>query len=163
MKVLGIDTSLRSTGYAVLEKEGSRFSVVEYGTIKNPQKAKLTSCVRNLFEKTSQLLERHSPDAVSVEGVIYAKNALTTLALGQARGAVLAAAATSAVEVFEYEPRRMKRAVCGNATADKAQIQQMVKTLFHLPEVPQNDAADAMGLAFCHINSNSLLKREESI
>jgi crossover junction endodeoxyribonuclease RuvC len=163
LKILGIDTSLRSTGFAVLAKEGSQFSVIESGTIKNKPKAKLTSCVRNIFEKVSELLRTHSPDAVAVESVIYAKNALTTLALGQARGAVLTAAALSGIEVYEYEPRRMKRSVCGNATAEKLQIQQMVKTLFHLPEIPQNDEADAMGLAFCHINSNSLLKREESI
>ena len=85
------------------------------------------------------------------------------LVLGEARGAVLTAAAAADLAVYEYEPRRMKKAICGNGLAEKEQIQRMVKTLLGLPELPQNDAADALGLAICHVHSNSLLATEKPI
>ena len=100
---------------------------------------------------------------IAVEQVIYGKNAGTMLVLGEARGAVLTAAAEAGVPAYEYEPRRMKRAVCGNGMAEKEQIQRMIRTLLALPELPQNDAADALGLAICHVNSNSVISTQEPI
>ncbi len=94
---------------------------------------------------------------VAIESVIYGKNAGTMLVLGEARGAVLTAAADAGVPVYEYEPRRMKKAVCGNGLAEKEQIQRMIKVLLNLPELPQNDAADALGLAVCHAHSSGPL------
>jgi crossover junction endodeoxyribonuclease RuvC len=85
------------------------------------------------------------------------------LVLGEARGAVLVAAADAGVPVYEYEPRRMKMAVCGNGMAEKMQIQRMIKVLLSLPEFPQNDAADALGLAITHVHTNSLLGAKEPI
>ena len=155
MKGLGIDTSLRSTGYAVVEEEGSRLVALEYGNIRNKADLPLTRCLAEIHGRVAELVERHRPDAVAVESVIYGKNAGTMLVLGEARGAVLVAAAEAGVPAYEYEPRRMKRAVCGNSLAEKDQIRRMVKALFSLQELPQNDAADALGLAFCHLNSRS--------
>ena len=100
---------------------------------------------------------------MSIESVIYGKNAGTMLVLGEARGAVLTAAAAASLPVYEYEPRRMKKAICGNGLAEKEQIQRMVKTLLALPELPQNDAADALGLAICHANSRSRISTERPI
>jgi len=100
---------------------------------------------------------------MAIESVIYGKNAGTMLVLGEARGAVLSAAALAGLEVYEYEPRRMKKAVCGNGLAEKGQIQRMVKTLLGLPDLPQNDAADALGLAICHVHSCSRLGAERPI
>ena len=100
---------------------------------------------------------------MAIESVIYGKNANTMLLLGEARGAVITAAAARGLPVYEYEPRRMKKAVCGNGLAEKEQIQRMVKTLLGLEQLPQNDAADALGLAICHVHSNSLLSRETPI
>ena len=94
---------------------------------------------------------------MAIESVIYGKNAGTMLVLGEARGAVLTAAADAGLPVYEYEPRRMKRAVCGNGLAEKEQIQRMIKFLLNLPEEPQNDAADALGLAVCHAHSSGPL------
>ncbi|MBO4448535.1 MAG: crossover junction endodeoxyribonuclease RuvC, partial [Kiritimatiellae bacterium] len=121
MKVLGIDTSLRSTGYAVVEEEGSRLVALEYGNIRNKADLPLTRCLAEIHGRVAELVERHRPDAVAVESVIYGKNAGTMLVLGEARGAVLTAAADAGLPVFEYEPRRMKKAVCGNGLAEKAQ------------------------------------------
>ena len=157
MVVLGIDTSLRSTGYGVLVSEGSRLGAVDMGTIKNAPKVSLSGCLRNIHAAVAGLIERHQPDVIAIESVIYGKNAGTMLVLGEARGAVLVAAADAGVPVYEYEPRRMKMAVCGNGMAEKTQIQRMVKTLLSLRELPQNDAADALGLAITHIHSNSVI------
>ena len=157
MKVIGIDTSLRSTGYAVIESVGSRMTALDYGNIRNQPKLPLTACLKAIHAKVAELVAVHRPDVMAIEQVIYGKNAGTMLVLGEARGAVLTAAADAGLPVYEYEPRRMKRAVCGNGLAEKEQIQRMVKTLLNLPELPQNDAADALGLAITHLHSRSPL------
>lgn len=161
MTVLGIDTSLRSSGYGVLSVEGSRMRALAYGNIKNSAKAPLSKCLANIHATVSALIAEHRPDVVAIESVIYGKNAGTMLLLGEARGAVITAAAD--IPVYEYEPRRMKKALCGNGLAEKEQIQRMVKTLLALDELPQNDAADALGLAICHANSNSIISGEVPI
>ena len=153
MTIIGIDTSLRSTGFGVLKVEGSRLLAVDYGNIRNAPRLPLTSCLKAIHSKVEELIAVHSPDVMAIESVIYGKNAGTMLVLGEARGAVLAAAADAGLPVYEYEPRRMKKAVCGNGLAEKEQIQRMVKVLLNLPELPQNDAADALGLAVCHAHS----------
>ena len=163
MIVLGIDTSLRSSGYGVLLAEGSSMRALEMGTIRNAPKVPLSGCLRNIHATVAGLIERHHPDVLAIESVIYGKNAGTMLVLGEARGAVITAAADAGVPVYEYEPRRMKMAVCGNGLAEKVQIQRMVKTLLSLPELPQNDAADALGLAITHVHTNSVLNVREPI
>jgi crossover junction endodeoxyribonuclease RuvC len=163
MVVLGVDTSLRSTGFGVLAVEGSRLRAIEMGNIKNAPKVSLSGCLRNIHSAIASLIEKHHPDVIAVESVIYGKNAGTMLVLGEARGAVLVAAADAGVPVYEYEPRRMKMAVCGNGMAEKGQIQRMIKTLLSLSELPQNDAADALGLAVTHVHTNSILNTREPI
>ena len=163
MVVLGIDTSLRSTGYGVLLSEGSRLRALDMGTIKNAPKVPLSACLRNIHATVATLIEKHRPDVLAIESVIYGKNAGTMLVLGEARGAVITAAVDAGVPIYEYEPRRMKMAVCGNGLAEKMQIQRMVKTLLSLPELPQNDAADALGLAITHVHTNSVLNVREPI
>ena len=163
MIVLGVDTSLRSSGYGVLEVKGSKMSALDYGAIKNQPKVPLSQCLSNIHAKIEGLINAYHPEVVSIEAVIYGKNAGTMLVLGEARGAVITAASDAGLPIYEYEPRRMKRAVCGNGMAEKEQIQRMVKTLLALPELPQNDAADALGLAICHVHSNSLVSLDKPI
>jgi len=163
MTVLGVDTSLRSTGYGVLSVEGSRMRCLDCGNVRNAAQLPLTACLKAIHARIAELVATYRPDVMAVESVIYGKNAGTMLILGEARGAVLTAAADAGVPVYEYEPRRMKKAICGNGLAEKEQIQRMVKTLLGLPELPQNDAADALGLAICHVHSNSILQTEKPI
>ena len=163
MIILGIDTSLRSSGYGVLSVEGSRMRALEAGRIRNDPKLPLSDCLRAIHTRVAELIAAYAPDVLSIESVIYGKNAGTMLVLGEARGAVLTAAADADLPVYEYEPRRMKKAVCGNGLAEKEQIQRMVKTLLGLSELPQNDAADALGLAICHAHSHSLLAMDKPI
>ena len=163
MIVLGIDTSLRSSGYGVLQTEGSRLHAVDMGTIRNAQNVPISTCLQNIHAKVTCLVEKYRPDVVAIETVIYGKNAGTMLVLGEARGAVITAAANAGIPIYEYEPRRMKMAVCGSGLAPKVQIQRMVKTLLSLPDLPQNDAADALGLAITHVHSNSMLNTHQPI
>ncbi len=163
MKILGIDTSLRSSGYGVLVAEGSRLRALDFGRIRNAPKAPLSECLRAIHTRVAELLAEHAPDVLAIESVIYGKNAGTMLVLGEARGAVITAAAAASVPIYEYEPRRVKMAVCGNGLAEKLQVQRMVKTLLALPELPQNDAADALALAIAHAHSNSIISGREPI
>ena len=105
MTILGIDTSLRSTGFGVLSVEGSRLRAVDYGNIRNVPKLPLTACLKAIHAKVAELIAAHAPDVMAIESVIYGKNAGTMLVLGEARGAVLTAAADAGVPVYEYEPR----------------------------------------------------------
>lgn len=130
---------------------------LEYGRIKNGPKVPLSSCLKTIHARIAELIAQYSPDVLAIESVIYAKNAGTMLILGEARGAVITAAAHAEIPIYEYEPRRVKMAVCGNGLAEKEQMQRMVKTLLHLDELPQNDAADALALAIAHTHSNSIL------
>ena len=163
MIILGIDTSLRSSGYGILSVEGSRMRSLEAGCIHNAPKLPLSECLRAIHVRVAELIAQYSPDVLSIESVIYGKNAGTMLVLGEARGAVIVAASNAGVPVYEYEPRRVKMAVCGNGLAEKIQIQRMVKTLLGLEELPQNDAADALALAITHAHSNSVLNARAPI
>ncbi len=163
MIILGVDTSLRSTGFGVVEAVGSRLKALDYGNIPNAQSVPISECLKKIHAKISELIESWNPDVLSVEKVIYGKNANTMMVLGEARGAVIVAGADAGRPVFEYEPRRVKMAVCGNGMAEKDQIQRMVKTLLALPEIPQNDAADALAMAICHANSQSRISASKPI
>ena len=163
MTILGIDTSLRSTGYGLLVVEGTRLSSPECGTIRNAPKLPLSACLRHIHARVAELIALYTPEVLAIERVIYGKNAGTMLVLGEARGAVITAAADASVPVYEYEPRRVKMAVCGNGLAEKLQVQRMVKTLLNLSELPQNDAADALALAITHAHGNSLLSSRTPI
>jgi crossover junction endodeoxyribonuclease RuvC len=130
---------------------------LEAGRIRNAPKLPLSECLRTIHARVAELIAQHAPDVVAIESVIYGKNAGTMLVLGEARGAVITAAADAGLPIYEYEPRRVKMAVCGNGLAEKEQVQRMVKTLLGLQELPQNDAADALAIAITHAHSNSLL------
>lgn len=157
MIILGVDTSLRSTGYGVLEVLGSRERALAYGNIPNGPKVPVSECLRKIHATITDLITTWNPDVLSIEKVIYGKNANTMRVLGEARGAVIVAGAAVGKPIYEYEPRRVKMAVCGNGLAEKEQVQRMMKTLLALPELPQNDAADALALAICHAHVKSLL------
>ncbi len=152
-RVLGVDTSLRSTGVGVVEAAGSRLTAIHHGTLANPARRPLSACLLAIEDGIAELIAAHRPDVVAVEGVFFAKYVRTTLLLGHARGAVLAQCARLGVPVFEYEPRRVKLAVVGRGGAEKTQVQHMVRSILNLPELPQEDAADALALAICHLHN----------
>jgi len=154
-RVLGLDTALRCTGYGLVRGTGGRLAAEEYGAIRVPANATVTECLRHLYETVSGILGRTRPNAVAIEGAFFSRNVRTTLRLGEARGAVLAACAKAGIPVFEYPPRRVKQALVGTGAAQKEQVGRMVSAMLALPAPPQADAADALAIAICHLHQSA--------
>ena len=150
MKILGIDPSLRSTGFGLIEANGSQLTPICQGHINNPPGLLPSRCLVHIGDVLADLIHKHRPDVMAVEGLIYVQNTKIALTLGQVRGVVVAAAARSGLEIYEYAPRKVKQAVTGLGGAGKTQVGHMVKALLGLKKVPQPDAADALALAICH-------------
>lgn len=155
MRVLGIDTSLRSTGVGIVDAEGTRYRSVHYGLIRTPAKRPVSECLVRLARGLRELIETHKPEAVAIEGIFFSKNARTAVRLGEARGAAISTCADFDLPVYEYEPRRVKMAVVGHGGADKAQVQKMIASMLGLDELPPPDAADALAIAICHLHNHS--------
>jgi crossover junction endodeoxyribonuclease RuvC len=153
MRVLGIDPSLRSTGYGLVEEsaEGGKLRALDYGHIANKAALRGSSCLLAIREQLGDVIARHEPDCVAVEGVIYVQSVKTAIMLGAARGAALLAAAHYGLEIFEYAPKRVKQSVTGSGSAEKPQVAFMVRALLGLTETPQADAADALAIAITHL------------
>ena len=152
MIVLGIDPGTAVTGYGVVERmaDGS-LRLMECGVVRTSPKSPLAQRLREIFEGVSDLMERHSPAAVAVEGIFFGKNARTAMVLGHARGAILLAASLRDLDVAEYPPAEVKDAVVGNGRATKHQIGFMTQKLLRLREPPRpEDAADGVAVALCH-------------
>ncbi len=150
LRILGVDTSLRSTGVAVLQSDGVRHRALSYGRIAAPASWSRGRCLVNLQARLAELLRDQVPTVAAIEGIFYSRSVKTAFILGEARGVVIATCAAAGLSVFEYAPRSVKQGVVGSGAADKSQVAQMMKTLLALPDLPQNDAADALALAYCH-------------
>lgn len=149
MRILGIDPGLRLTGYGVIEKTGQTLSYLTSGVIRT-ETGELPGRIKIIFECVSEILEQFQPDAAAIEKVFVNVNPQSTLLLGQARGAAIAALTRASQPVFEYTALQVKQAVVGNGHADKTQVQHMVKRLLNLPAEPRPDSADALACAICH-------------
>jgi crossover junction endodeoxyribonuclease RuvC len=150
MIILGVDPSLRSTGFAVIEARGSECRPICHGHVKNPPSLLPSRCLVRIGDALAELIQQHKPDAMAVEGLVYVQNTRIALTLGQVRGVAIAAAAQSGLTIYEYAPRKVKQAVTGLGGAGKTQVGRMVKMLLGLPALPQEDAADALAVAICH-------------
>ncbi len=149
MRILGIDPGLRVTGYGVIDKTGQKLSYVASGVVR-PQGDELPPRIATLFAGVGEILASFQPQMTAVEKVFVNVNPKSTLLLGQARGAVIAALTQAGQPVFEYTALQVKQAVVGNGHADKAQVIHMVRRLLNLPGEPGADAADALACAICH-------------
>lgn len=155
MIILGIDPGTATTGFGLIKKNGQKYSLIKYGCILTPAKTALHERLDTIFEKLSVIIDEHKPDHIAVEELFFAANSKTAIAVGQARGVVLLAAQKKGLSIFEYTPLEVKMALSGYGRADKKQIQQMVKTILSLPEIPKpDDAADALAIAICHAQTN---------
>ena len=153
MKILGIDPSLRSTGFGVIEATGNSFTALGAGEIKIPATLRPSLCLVKIGDVVTQLLEQYQPTVMAIEGLVYVQNTRIAFTLGQVRGVIIAAAARAGLEIYEYAPRQVKRSVTGSGAAGKTQVAQMIKAQLGLPEVPPVDAADALAIAICHAQS----------
>lgn len=154
MKILAIDTALRSTGYGVINATEKTLTALDCGVIKNKPQLTQLECLFRIFSGISQLLELYKPREVVIEGAFFHRNAKTAMVLGMARGAALAAVAKFDLPVFEYSPKSAKLAVTGSGTASKEQVSFMIAQILKVDNADINDdATDALALAYCHQNS----------
>ena len=164
MITMGIDPGTATTGYCVLGSDGrEKVSVIEYGCVRTPKTDEPHKRLSQIHKELSVLFRKFQPKCVAVEKLYFNSNVKTAMAVSQARGVILLAAAGAGLDIAEYTPLQVKMALTGYGRADKRQIQQMVKTLLGLKEIPRpDDAADALAVALCHINSsrfNSKIRR----
>jgi crossover junction endodeoxyribonuclease RuvC len=148
--ILGIDPSLRGTGYGIIRLARPYPETLAHGTIRCPPGWERSRCLRRIAEVIREAVRRHRPGVCVVEGLFYAQNLRTALILGEARGAALVAVAEAGVETYELAPRKVKQAIVGYGGAQKLAVARMVQRLLNLAEPPEPDAADALALALTH-------------
>lgn len=155
MRILGIDPSSVATGYGLLEaQEGGDSLVLAYGAIKPPRKASLPERLLEIKTGIDRLISDYAPDEVAVENPFFGLNIKTAITLGQVRGAVLVAVAGAGAPLFEYSPLEIKKAVTGYGQAEKNQVGIMIRALLRVDDdAMEEDAADALACAFCHLNT----------
>lgn len=150
MIVLGIDPGTAATGYGLVERDGSRLKLVDYGCLETLPTQELPARLLEIHRAVTELIVTHQPAQIGVERLFFNRNVQTAFAVGQARGVVLLAAAEHGLPVFEYGPHEVKVAVTGYGRADKSQVQRMVQMVLGMPKLPKpDDAADALAVAIC--------------
>jgi len=151
MIILGIDPGIAIVGYGVIYFDNHSFQPVAYGAITTPAGGRLTDRLRDIYESVGTLIEKHKPDAFSIEELFFNTNVKTAITVAHGRGVCMLAASALGVPVFEYTPLQVKQAICGYGRADKQQVQRMVTSMLNLNAVPKpDDVADALAIAMCH-------------
>jgi crossover junction endodeoxyribonuclease RuvC len=159
VKVIGIDPGTASCGYGIVHESEGRLRAIDHGWWKTPAGERPELRLKTIFDGVAELIEQHTPDAVALEESFVGADARTALSVGQARGAVMVAAANAGVTCAEYAPARVKQTVCGYGRAEKQQVQKMVKAILGLPTEPTpTHAADALAVAICHSLAPPLLR-----
>jgi crossover junction endodeoxyribonuclease RuvC len=153
--ILGVDPSLRGTGYGVIRLARPHPAVLCQGTISCPATWPHSRCLVKISEILREVLREQHPTVCIVEGLFYAQNLQTAIVMGEARGAALAVIAEAGLEIFEIAPRKVKQAIVGYGAAQKSAVAKMVQRLLNLPKPPAPDAADALALALTHAHENS--------
>jgi len=150
-RIIGIDPGLSSTGYGIIDIQKNTANYVSHGVIQTQSTDSTGARLQKLHKELYRILLKAKPDESSVELIYFAKNMKTAIPVAQARGVILLALAQAGIPIQEYTPLEIKQTVAGRGRADKAQVQNMVKLIFRLSEVPSPDhAADALAIAYCH-------------
>ncbi|HWQ30378.1 MAG TPA: crossover junction endodeoxyribonuclease RuvC [Negativicutes bacterium] len=156
MLILGIDPGIAIMGYGVVKYEANKFTVIDYGAVTTNAGTMMSRRLTLLYDGVTDIIEKYKPDAFAVEELFFNKNIKTALTVGHARGVAVLAGAKAGVKIYEYTPLQVKQAVVGYGRADKSQVQQMVKVLLNLREIPKpDDVADALAVAICHGHSSN--------
>jgi crossover junction endodeoxyribonuclease RuvC len=153
---LGIDPGTATTGYGLVEQntDGS-LQAIAYGILSTPKDLPAPERLDMLYQQMNEILRQYQPHSSAVEKLFFQKNVSTALAVGQARGVILLSLAQAGLNIAEYTPNEVKQAVAGYGSAEKRQVQEMVRILLNLPGIPRpDDAADALAIAICHLNTN---------
>jgi crossover junction endodeoxyribonuclease RuvC len=164
MRVLGIDPGSETLGWGVVDGSGSKYALVDFGTVKSNPRQQFSKRLLNIYSGVAEILDKHSPDVLSVEDTFYAVNVGVALKLGQVRGIMLLLAEQRGLQIAEYAPRLVKQTVVGYGNAEKHQVQEMVKILLRMKTVPTpHDAADALAAAICHFHHAGMEDRIKRI
>ncbi|MDB6018353.1 MAG: ruvC [Pedosphaera sp.] len=152
--ILGVDPSLRGTGYGVIRMAKPYPQTLTHGTITCPAAWEHSRCLVRIAQVLREVIKQHHPTVCVIEGLFFAQNLQTALTMGEARGAALAAIGESGMEIYELAPRKVKQAIVGYGAAQKLAVAKMVQRMLHLSELPAADAADALALALTHAQEN---------
>ncbi|MBR6778802.1 MAG: crossover junction endodeoxyribonuclease RuvC [Clostridia bacterium] len=156
MKILGIDPGYNIIGYGVIETDGCK--VVDYGVITTPKTMPISTRLHTIFKAMNELMQTFKPDEVAFEELFFNTNNTTAIPVAEARGVLIVGAKEYTNRLFEYTPLQIKQALTGNGRAEKKQVQYMVKNILGLSEMPKpDDAADALAVALCHMQTNSIM------
>ncbi|OGT64762.1 MAG: crossover junction endodeoxyribonuclease RuvC [Gammaproteobacteria bacterium RIFCSPLOWO2_02_47_7] len=161
-RILGIDPGSRITGYGIIDIKGNHAIHITHGCI-HIDAEELPDKLLTIFGRISDVVTQYHPEEMAIERVFMHRNADSALKLGQARGAAITACATQGLKIFEYTANQVKQATVGKGHAAKEQVQHMVKVLLCLEQIPQQDAADALGVALCHGHSRQGLMRMREV
>ncbi len=157
MRIIGIDPGTAITGWGIIEGDGGNLQMVAAGVITTPAGMSLPNRLQIIYRELTALVEQWQPETAALEELFFSKNAKTALAVGHGRGVAMLALANANLPIVEYKPLEVKQAITGYGGADKQQIQQMVKLLLSLDDIPRpDDAADALAVAICHLHSAQL-------
>ncbi len=156
IRAIGIDPGSRFTGYGIVEGNGSRLRYITSGTIRLSAGTAFPERLKTIYEELTAVIEENAPVSMAVEDVFFAKNVKSALRLGQARGAAILAGVNRGLPVHEYSALQIKQAVVGYGKAGKDQVTQMIRHLFGLRAAPEANAADALAVAVCHLNTQSV-------
>ena len=148
--IIGVDPSLRGTGYGVIQLAKPFPRTLAQGTISCPAGWELSRCLVKINHTLREVVAKHKPTVCAIEGLFFAQNLQTALIMGEARGAALAALAEAGLEIFEISPRKVKQSIVGYGAAQKLAVAKMVQRMLQLTELPDPDAADALALALAH-------------
>ncbi len=153
MIIIGIDPGLATIGFGVIRTEKNIITPLSYGCIRTSSKKQKSERLLEIYTEINALFEKYAPEAVAVERLFFNKNVTNAMSVSEARGVIFLAAQQKQIPVFEYTPLQIKQAITGSGRADKKQIQEMIKRLLDLKEIPRpDDAADGLSIALCHIN-----------
>lgn len=160
MIILGIDPGFAIVGLGVVEYKGNKFNVIDYFAVTTKAGLPIEERLKMIYDGINEAIQKYKPDAMSVEELFFNNNAKTAIQVGQARGVILLAGVNNNIPIFEYTPLQVKQSVVGYGRAEKKQIQQMVKAILGLKDVPKpDDVADALALAICHAHSYRMISR----
>ncbi len=156
MIIFGIDPGYAIVGYGVVEYTGNKFRTIDFGSIITEPKYTFPERLKMVYDELTILLDKYNPDCVAIEELFFNKNVKTAINVGQARGVQLLAAINKGAEVYEYTPLQIKQGVVGYGRAEKKQVQEMVRVILGLKQVPKpDDTADALAVAICHAHSGT--------
>jgi crossover junction endodeoxyribonuclease RuvC len=160
MKILGIDPGTAIVGFGVIETTGRKHTLLDAGVIRTPAKQADELRLHTIYTSLTEIIQEHNPAVMVVEKLFFAKNVTTAMTVSQARGVILLAATECGIPIAEYTPLQIKQALTGYGRAEKAQIQEMVKVLLALQEVPKpDDCADALAAALTHATGSSVIMK----